>query len=101
MITQMDPTIAGAIGASSLGLVGVAAVSKNNKKNGVTKKTPSSKVETIDVSIPYDAAARLAYDEFRANGKEADYETFKAKWEQLAVAQSSVKHAEREFSALN
>lgn len=105
MITQMDPTVAGAIGASGLGLAGVIALSKNTVKGGAlagAAKTATKSTTKIDVSIPYDAAARLAYDEFVASGKEGtDYETFKTAYENLAVAQVTLKKAERELNALN
>ena len=102
MITQMDPTIAGGIAASVLGGAGVAATAatKGKQSSGVASKAPT-KVEKVDVSIPYDAAARLAYDEFRAGGKEADFETFKPKYEQMAVAQVTLKKLEREMAELN
>ena len=103
MFTQMDPTVAGGIAASVLGAGGVAVASKRggaSSTNGATSTAPA-KVEKIDISIPYDAAAKLAYDEFRASGKETDYETFKSKYEQLAVAQVTLKKLEREFVELN
>lgn len=101
MFTQMDPaTIAGGIAASLFGAGGVAMATKNGGATAAPAAKPA-KVEKIDVSIPYDAAARLAYDEFRASGKEADYETFKIKYENLAVAQVTLKKCEREFAQLS
>jgi len=102
MIIQLDPTVAGGIAASVLGGAGVAATAANRGKPGRSSVTKApAKVEKIDVSIPYDAAARLAYDEFRASGKEADFEAFKAKYEHLAVAQVTLKKFEREMVELN
>ena len=53
-----------------------------------------------DVSIPYDAAARLAYDEWtKAYNKPYDaarYETFKANYEALTVANVKAAKAARE-----
>jgi hypothetical protein len=58
-------------------------------------------VSSSDVSIPYDAAARLAYDEWRAKyGKgEFDpvrYEAFKANYETITVANISAKKKARD-----
>ena len=46
------------------------------------------KVEAIDVSIPYDAAAKLAYDKAGGNG---DFAKFKAQYEADAVAEVKAK----------
>ena len=43
---------------------------------------------SFDVSIPYDAAARLAYE---ASGSKGDYSEFKAKYEADAVADAIAK----------
>lgn len=102
MFTQMDPTtLAGGIAASVLGGAGVAATAAATKQGKQTNAKAPIKVEKIDVSIPYDAAARVAYDEFRAAGKEASFETFKSKYEQVAVAQVTLKKLEREMVELN
>mmetsp|Transcript_31139 Transcript_31139/g.56407 ORF Transcript_31139/g.56407 Transcript_31139/m.56407 type:complete len:146 (-) Transcript_31139:232-669(-) len=102
-ITQMDPSVAGGIAASILGAGGFAVARKRGgaKANGATAAPAAKKVGKIDVSIPYDAAAKLAYNEFRSSGKETDYETFKNKYEQLAVAQVTLKKFEREYAELN
>jgi hypothetical protein len=103
MLTQMDPAVAGGVAASFLGL-GAGGVAVASKKGGATRSganTAPIKNEKIDVSIPYDAAAKLAYDIFRASGKEAVYATFKARYEQLVVAQVTLKKCEREFAELN
>ena len=56
--------------------------------------------EPIDVSIPYDAAARLAYDEWcQSNGKTADaakFVTFEKNYVAVTVANVSAKKAARE-----
>lgn len=46
----------------------------------------------VDVSIPYDAAARLAY---KTGGYRGDYQTFRTAYEQRAVAQVMAKQRER------
>ena len=103
IISQLDPAVAGGVAASVLGVGGVGVVvSKAAKRsNKATTVAAPTKVKKIDVSIPYDAAARLAYDHFRADGKEADFETFQKKYEQLAVAQVTLKKCEREMAELN
>ena len=61
----------------------------------VTAKQPKKEVEAeeekpaaVDVSIPYDAAAKLAYD---ATDKSTPYEEFRTKYEADAVAQVIAK----------
>ena len=54
-----------------------------------------------DVSVPYDAAARLAYDQWRAEYNKGDfdtarYETFKTNYETITVANVSAKKKARE-----
>ena len=54
-----------------------------------------------DVSIPYDAAARLAYDEWRVTYSKGDfdqdrYENFKANYEAISVANVSAKKKARD-----
>lgn len=58
-------------------------------------------VSSSDVSIPYDAAARLAYDEWRAKyGKGAfdpvRYEAFRANYETITVANIAAKKKARD-----
>jgi hypothetical protein len=103
MLTQFDPAVAGGIAASVLGVGGVATAASKaaNKSSNSASVAAPAKVEKIDVSIPYDAAARFAYDQFRADGKEAEFEAFKKKYEQLAVAQATLKKCEREMAELN
>lgn len=57
---------------------------------------PASPASTDDLSIPYDAAARLAYDAWRAEFNKGDfdaskYETFKTNYETVTVANVSEK----------
>lgn len=68
-------------------------------KKDATSGTKSSLTakSNADVAIPYDAAARLAYDEYCAGGKEADFEAFKLKYEQMTVADIKAKQIEREL----
>eukprot|EP00523_Entomoneis_sp_CCMP467_P000326 CAMPEP_0168746372 /NCGR_PEP_ID=MMETSP0724-20121128/15114_1 /TAXON_ID=265536 /ORGANISM="Amphiprora sp., Strain CCMP467" /LENGTH=952 /DNA_ID=CAMNT_0008794143 /DNA_START=161 /DNA_END=3019 /DNA_ORIENTATION=- len=57
--------------------------------------------ESVDVKIPYDAAARLAYDEWReqfnkGDFDEARYEVFKTNYEAISVANVVAKKEARE-----
>jgi hypothetical protein len=54
----------------------------------VPAPAPVVVLETVDLSIPYDAAARLAYDKA---GQPGDYEAFKTKYETDAVADVKAK----------
>jgi len=53
---------------------------------------PPAASSTADISIPYDAAAKLAYE---ASDKSSSYEDFKAKYEAEAVAMVTRKKLER------
>jgi hypothetical protein len=60
--------------------------------------------EEVDVRIPYDAAARLAYDEWltkyeKGSFDEARYAVFKANYEAIAVANVVAKRIAREEGA--
>lgn len=62
-------------------------------------------VEPVDLSIPYDAAARLAYDEWRVTHEreaydEAEYQKFKVLYEEKTVADVIAKKKTRELEAL-
>lgn len=64
----------------------------------MVKDAPS--IVGSDVSIPYDAAARLAYDEWRAQFDKGDFdekrfEIFKANYETITVANVSAKQKAR------
>lgn len=55
----------------------------------------------VDVSIPYDAAARLAYDEWREQFNKGDFdaerfESFKSNYEAITVANIVAKKEARE-----
>ena len=87
----------GGIAASILGVGAFAITKANGKTEATSSPTPASRKSAADVSIPYDAAARLAYEEYCENGKEIDFETFQAKYEQLTVAGIKAKTMEREL----
>lgn len=81
--------------AAAAAIAGIGFVSNSNNNNGdtgnkaKTSKSSSSQTDTpkVDVSIPYSAAAMLAYDTMRGNKKSFDEEAF-AKFEELYIEQS-------------
>ena len=66
----------------------VADVKAKQKKPAGGKAVSTPAPTTIDVSIPYDAAARLAYDK---SDKSMAYDAFKTKYEADAVAKVKAK----------
>jgi hypothetical protein len=91
----------GGIAATVLGVGGVAATQIRGKNGAtVTKKGSSPSVASksnADVAIPYDAAARLAFDEYTAGGKEMDFDSFKTMYEKMTVADITAKKLERDL----
>lgn len=87
----------GGIAASVLGVGAFAVTTANGKTEAKSSPTPVGRKSSADVSIPYDAAARLAYDEYCESGKEIDFETFQAKYEEMTVAGIKAKTMEREL----
>ena len=104
--------------AVCLGATPVAAFLSNNPHHhaaaaaGVCPSSTSTampmsmatKDEVVDVSIPYDAAARLAYDEWRAKYGKGDFDdarwpVFKANYEAISVANVAAKAQAREDGA--
>ena len=66
---------------------------------------PDPEPEKVDLSIPYDAAARLAYDQWRTFNEMGDfdddsYKSFKSKYETMTVANVIAKKMEREILAM-
>ena len=59
-------------------------------------KSEPAEPEVVDVSVPYDAAARNAYE---ASNKSMDYAAFKAKYEADAVADVIAKQPKKEAKA--
>ena len=100
--------LAGAAAAVVLVAV-VAAVSPSS--SDATKKEEEEPAEPepepIDVSIPYDAASLLAFDEWKkANEKEEEeydeetYQKFKSIYETMTVAQVVAKKCKRDLAKL-
>lgn len=72
---------------------------------GKTKleSAPAPEPEPIDVSIPYDAAAMLTYCQLkgmRSVADKADFEAFKAAYEEATVAEVTLKKMKREIEAM-
>jgi hypothetical protein len=96
-VPDVDPVVLAALGIAIVGGVGTLVLSgKIGSTDGdatpVTAAAPAPVADapkgvvaepTVDLSIPYDAAARLAYE---AAGSKGDYAAFKAKYEADAVA---------------
>jgi hypothetical protein len=70
---------------------GLGFATKGGKK-GMTPKTVATKKSGAHVSIPYNAAAPLAYGE---TDESVDFETFQKKYEQLTVATIMAKKMEQ------
>lgn len=62
----------------------------------VAAAEPAPAADVVDISIPYDAAAKKAYEEA---GSPGDYEAFKAKFEADAVADATAKKKARDAAA--
>ena len=58
----------------------------------VVELSSSLAAAPVDVSIPYDAAARLAYE---STDKSMPFETFKVIYEEQAIADVKAKQAKR------
>ena len=65
------------------------------KKKGDTAATPEASM-TVDLSVPYDAAAKLA---FEASDKKMDYADFKLKYEKEAVELVKSKQPKKETAS--
>ena len=85
---------------------GVAMKNGSSSDSGPSKKETEPEPKPIDVSIPYDAAARLAYDNWRVEQDKGDfnvetYKAFKEIYTQLAVTEVVVKKKSREIESLH
>jgi hypothetical protein len=93
--------VGGAIIAATMSSTGTAVSASSPS----TISKPEAKPEPIDVSIPYDAAARLAYEEWRAEYNKGDfneigYEDFKKKYEAMAIATVVSKKIARDLETM-
>ena len=104
----MLPIIGGVLVAVVLGGFAVTAAPKlvsSSASDGNVADNPPPEPVTIDISIPYDAAAMLAYREkLGISESDAidrnDYEKFKALYEEATVADVIVKKKQRELDAM-
>jgi hypothetical protein len=109
----MTPTTAAAF-AAVVGGIALAIKGSSSEKDPTSTTTTTTRTlaSKIDLSIPYDSAARLAYDQWRsANGQqqggggggafnEATYKAFQTKYETLTVANVIAKKMERDMAAM-
>ena len=74
----------------------VIAKQQPKKAAAVTTPAPPASAEPVDISVPYDAAAKLAYE---ASDKSMEYATFKEKFEADAVAAVVAKQQPKKTAA--
>ena len=95
-----------AVLAAAAATVGDFAIQGDKKPEPVVVVEEEPEPEPIDVSIPYDAAARLKFEawlneeDVEAANDEATYQKFKAVYENLASAEATVSRYTRELDAL-
>ncbi len=100
----VDPLVIGG-GVALVALLGIGSALLGNKgsdttsSKAVTAKKAEPKPEPIDVSIPYDAAALLAYQKANMKGKETDkeFQDFKIMYKELAVAEVILKKEQQKI----
>ena len=107
-----SPQASEAFTAPFLGSSGSSSSIRISKRSiiGALRSSSSSattaETTKIDVSIPYDAAARLSFDEWRAKYGKGEFdsnrfETFKANYEAVTVANVIAAKEARELSIAN
>lgn len=89
-----------ATGAAAFASLAAAMRNARAQSQVLVEDTPEVKPETIDISIPYDAAALLAFEEWKG---EADFDAFKYKkfkniYETKTVAEVSLKKVQRDVA---
>jgi hypothetical protein len=102
-LRAMEGDFAGAVAAAVAvaGIGGFFAMKKTSKK---TTEAQSKTVDIlIDISIPYNAAAVLAYNEWRGDAEldETPFERFEPLYLEKAVAEVSAKKIAREISKVD
>ena len=96
-LTSGTPPMA-LLAAGAAGILGVAAAIFANASGGAketVKAEPEPEPEPIDVSIPYNAAAVLAYEKA---GSPGDFATFEAKYIDATVAAVTLKKKQRDLA---
>ena len=103
--TEVDAAVLAAAGLALVGSIGVVVLkgkvaetegSEATTTPVVVAAEPAPVADVVDLSIPYDAAAKKAYEEA---GSPGDYEAFKAKFEADAVADATAKKKARDAAA--
>ena len=97
VLQTADPTVLGAACAALAGLFGVMAQKNAGDDAGTATANAivEEEPEPIDVSIPYDAAARLAFAAKRLD--ESKFAEFEAMYEEATVADVTVKKFARDL----
>jgi Na+-transporting methylmalonyl-CoA/oxaloacetate decarboxylase gamma subunit len=110
-LTGFDPTVLG-VGAVVAFLVFVVVTATGDSSKSETATGSSNfkdksgqveaKAEPVDLSVPYNAAALLAYQQVFTNGKETDDEfvTFQQMYKEIAVAQVILNRKRQQVQAL-
>jgi len=92
---------AGAAAVVLAAAVAAITVQQSNQNTApTTMKGPEPEPEPIDVSIPYDAAARLAFEASGVGKDESKYAKFKTVYEKKAVAEVMASRYAREMDTL-
>mmetsp|Transcript_29616 Transcript_29616/g.48871 ORF Transcript_29616/g.48871 Transcript_29616/m.48871 type:complete len:146 (+) Transcript_29616:76-513(+) len=109
-LSEVSPTVFVAVGIALVGGIGAATISSKLRDgegggdddahaapapaaSAPVASTPATAPVADDISIPYDAPAKLAYEKAGSSG---DYAAFKTKFEADAVAESIAKKNARE-----
>jgi hypothetical protein len=115
LLVSFPPEMIGIVALGVLGLAAIAAVVSGGKSgtesntgsststNSPSKSPPKPKEKKADVSIPYDAAARLAYDAWVATNEgvktsEETYAAFKTMYEDTVIAEVTAKQKARDLA---
>ena len=98
-LQSTDPAILGAAGVAIAGILGFMAKSQDDSAETTTAAAiVEDEPEPIDVSIPYDAAARLAFK--AAKLPESKYDEFVPLYEAKTVADVTVKKFARDLKEM-
>jgi len=110
----MDPSVLIGAAAATIGIAGSAIFMgrENNDNNNAdastetTTSAPEPEPEPIDVSIPYDAAARLAYESMgiarNADNVDVDFETdFRPIYEQKCIYEVILKKYQSKLATID
>ena len=93
------------LAAGAVGILVIAALAANASGGGseapAKEAAPEPEPEPIDISIPYNAAAELAYCQYKgvkAIKDKADFEAFKVLYEEETVAEVTLKKMKRDVA---